>query len=327
MDIAVVGGGSMGTLLAHRLIEAGEDVTLIDRNGRLRDIRENGLRLTDLEGVTRVVYPQKMCQDFREAGPHTLVILATKAHDLPGLAEGIGSLLHSESTVMTIQNGIPWWYFQRMPHKACTQLTSLDPDGALERHIPAEQIVGCVAYPAAMMTDDGTVVHVEGDRFPLGELDGEIRPRTRQIAATLENAGFRSRLLEDIRSELWLKAWGALSLNPISALTHATMSGICEHKEARDLLARMMEEAQTVAEALGVTFRHTIEKRIAGAHAVGPHKTSMLQDAEAGREMEVEALIGAVVELSRITEVPVPSIEAVYACVSLLNEQIAMDAA
>jgi 2-dehydropantoate 2-reductase len=197
----------------------------------------------------------------------------------------------------------------------------------LGKYIDADKIVGCVVYPAAGIEAPGVIRHVEGDRFPIGELDGTESPRVQKLHDLLVNAGFRSRILDDIRSEIWLKAWGNLSFNPISALTHATLVDICQFKETRKLAESMMGEAQAVAEKLGITFRHTIEKRIAGAESVGSHKTSMLQDVEAGRSLETEALIGAILELSRITATPSPSIEAVYACVKLLNKVMVLEGA
>jgi len=352
MKIAVVGAGAMGTLLAHKLVASGQQVSVIDRPHRASQICKGGLVLKDACGHASVVAPTAVYSEFSQAGKYDLVILATKANDLPALAPSIGMLLHDASAVMTLQNGLPWWYFQglngacgesvgqkeghKRDHKkdnetgngsntqnAKLKLTSLDPQGELAQHIPTRHILGCVAYPAADIDKDGLVTHVEGDKFPIGELDGKEKPRTRAIAQVLEQAGFRSRILDDVRGELWLKAWGALSLNPISALTHGTMAGICEHEPTRVLVASMMEEAQSIAERLNITFRHTIEKRIAGAHGVGEHKTSMLQDREAGRVMETEALIGVMVELAEQTGVDAPSIKAINACVTLLNKSLA----
>ena len=220
-----------------------------------------------------------------------------------------------------MQNGIPWWYFHNHggPHDG-KRLESLDPDGTLTKYIDGDRIIGCVVYPAAAVEAPGVIHHVEGDRFPLGELNGKVTDRANRLKDVLEAAGFRSRVLEDIRSEIWLKAWGNLSFNPISALTHATLVDICQFPETRLLAQHMMEEAQAVAEKLGITFRHTIEKRIAGAESVGAHKTSMLQDVEAGRSLETEALIGAVLELAKLTGTPAPHTSAVYACVKLLNK-------
>ena len=254
--------------------------------------------------------------------------MALKAHYLDQVAREIAPLLGPETMIVTVQNGIPWWYFQRHggPYDG-HRLKTLDPSGALTKHIPAERLVGCVVYPAAAVPEPGVVRHVEGDRFPVGELDGSATERVQRLHDVLVGAGFRSRILDNIRSEIWLKAWGNLSFNPISALTHATMVDICQFPETRALAADMMVEAQAVAETLGISFRHTIEKRIAGAESVGAHKTSMLQDVELGRSLEVEALVGAVLELAELTETPAPSIAAVYACVKLLNKVMLLEGA
>ena len=248
-------------------------------------------------------------------------MLAVKAHYLEKVVRDIEALLTPETVILTVQNGLPWWYFQRLGGQwDGHQLRSLDPSGLLGRKIDPARIVGCVVYPAAAVAEPGVIQHVEGDRFPIGELDGKESTRIKRLHDILVGAGLGSRVLADIRSEIWLKAWGNLSFNPISALSHATLAGICEFPETRQLAADMMAEAQTVAEKLGVTFRHTIEKRIEGAASVGAHKTSMLQDVELGRSLETEALVGSILEIAELTETPAPSIKAVYACVKLLNK-------
>jgi 2-dehydropantoate 2-reductase len=237
-------------------------------------------------------------------------------------------MLGPDTMVLTVQNGLPWWYFQKLGGKYDgRKLDSLDPSGLLSQKIDAKRIIGCVVYPAAAVTAPGVIHHVEGDRFPIGELDGSETERVKRLHDVFVKAGLKSRVLNDIRSEIWLKAWGNLSFNPISALTHATLVDICQFPETRHLAAQMMEEAQTIANKLGVKFRVTIDKRIAGAESVGAHKTSMLQDVEAGRSLETEALIGSVLEMARVTETPAPAIEAVYACVKLLNNVMAKEGA
>ncbi|MCZ6482451.1 MAG: 2-dehydropantoate 2-reductase, partial [Alphaproteobacteria bacterium] len=255
-----------------------------------------------------------------------MVILALKAHQIEAVASEIPALFRPETIVVPVQNGIPWWYFQRHGGEFDgRRLETLDPTGVIEANIEAGRIIGCVVYPAAAVTGPGVIHHVEGDRFPVGELDGSESERVKTLSETLIDAGFRSRVIEDIRSEIWLKAWGNLSFNPISALTHATLADICRFPETRALAASMMKEAQDIAEKLGIEFRHTIDKRIDGAEAVGAHKTSMLQDVEARRKLEVEALIGAVIELGRLTNTPTPAIDAVYACVKLLDKALTQD--
>ncbi len=226
-------------------------------------------------------------------------------------------------SILTVQNGLPWWYFQRLGGQYDNhRLESLDPSGVLTRNIDPKRLIGCVVYPAAAATAPGVIHHVEGDRFPIGELDGKETPRVRELHDVFIKAGLKSMVLPDIRSEIWLKAWGNLSFNPISALTHATLVDICQFAETRELAATMMKEAQDIAQKLGVTFRVSIDKRIAGAEAVGAHKTSMLQDVEAGRSLETEALIGSILEMARLTNTAAPAIEAVYALVKLLREDV-----
>jgi 2-dehydropantoate 2-reductase len=202
------------------------------------------------------------------------------------------------------------------------RLEAVDPGGVIAAHIAVDRVIGCVAYPAAAMIAPGVIRHIEGNRFSVGELDGAETPRVKMVSELFRKAGFKAPVLTDIRSEIWLKLWGNLSFNPISALTHATLVEICRFPPTRELAARMMAEAQAIAEKLGIHFRVPLERRIAGAERVGKHKTSMLQDLEQGRALELEALVGAVVELGRITGTPTPQIDAVYACTSLLARTV-----
>jgi len=247
-------------------------------------------------------------------------VLATKAHEIAAVAPRLPALFGPDTAVLTIQNGIPWWYFQRHagPFEG-RRLSSLDPDGTIERHIGSERVLGGVAYPAAVVERPGVVRHVEGGYIPVGELDGAATERAQRVVDLLVRAGFKSRLLDDVRAEIWLKAWGSLAFNPISALTRATMADIARTPGTRRLVERMMTEAREICDRLGVTVRKTIAERIAGAEKVGAHKTSMLQDLEAGQRLEHEAVIGAVAELGRWTGVETPAIEAVDACVGLLD--------
>lgn len=318
--ICVVGAGAIGGLMAAKLALAGNDVTVIDQGPHLAAIQKNGIKLEWHDGKVETA-KVKAVGRAADAGPQDLVILAVKAHFLDQVVQDIDHLLGPDTMVMTVQNGLPWWYFQRLGGKYDNRkLESLDPTGILSKKIDPKRIIGCVVYPAAAVTAPGVIHHVEGDRFPIGELDGSESERAKLVHDVLVKAGLKSRVLKDIRSEIWLKAWGNLSFNPISALTHATLVDICQFPETRQLAARMMEEAQTIAQKLGVTFRVSIDRRIAGAEAVGAHKTSMLQDVEAGRSLETEALIGSVLEMARITDTPAPAIEAVYALVKLLNK-------
>jgi len=320
MQVCVVGAGAIGGLMAAKLAGAGHPVTVIDQGAQLAAIRENGLKLIWEDGSEHTA-AVKAVGSAAEAGPQDLVILAVKAHFLDQVVREIDAMLEPGTMIMTVQNGLPWWYFQRHGGKYDGhKLSSLDPSGILARRIDPGRVLGCVVYPAAQVTAPGVIRHAEGDRFPIGELDGRETERAKWVHDVLVSAGLKSRILADIRSEIWLKAWGNLSFNPISALTHATLVEICQFPETRALAADMMREAQCVAEKLGIKFRHTIEKRIEGAESVGAHKTSMLQDVELGRSLETEALVGSILELARLTDTPAPSIQAVYACVKLLNK-------
>ena len=298
MRVCIVGAGAIGGLMGAKLALSGEEVTVIDQGAHLEAIKENGLKLIWEDGTEYVAEVAKATDNLEEAGEQDLIILGLKAHYLDQVAKEISLITGPETMIVTVQNGIPWWYFHKHGGEFDGHpLDSLDPDRILTKNIDADKIIGCVVYPAAAVIEPGVIRHVEGDRFPIGELDGSESARVQKLKDTLENAGFRSRVLDDIRSEIWLKAWGNLSFNPISALTHATLVDICQFAETRKLAETMMTEAQAIAEKLGITFRHTIEKRIAGAEGVGAHKTSMLQDVESGRSLETEALIGAILEL------------------------------
>ncbi len=323
MKICVVGAGSIGGLLGVKLALAGEEVTLIARGKHLEAIQENGLRVSYQDGSSEVATDVRATSDMGSCGPQDLVILGLKAHQIAPAMDDIRTLFGPDTMVLTTQNGLPWWYFQRQggPHDGY-RIETLDPDGRLTDGIEARRIIGCIAYPAATITRPGVIRHIEGTRFPVGELDGSESERVQRVSETLINAGFKSPVLDDIRSEIWLKAWGNLSFNPISALCHATLEDICQFAPTRELAANMMIEAQTIAEKLGITFRVPLEKRIAGAEKVGRHKTSMLQDVEAGRALETEALIGAVLEMGRLTDTPTPYIGAIYAAVKLLGRTI-----
>ncbi len=323
MKICIIGAGAMGGMLGTRLTLAGEDVTVIDQGPHLDAIRRHGLKLIWHDGTEFAAKNIRATASFDAAGRHELVILALKAHVIEQVAPLMPKLFDESTIVMPVQNGVPWWYFQRHggPHEG-RRLKTLDPNGTIAAHIDARRIIGCVSYPAGEIVAPGVVRCHEGERFPIGELDGRTTERSQRVSEALTGAGFKSPILPNIRAEIWLKLWGNLSFNPISALTHATMVDICQYPPTRRLAAEMMAESQAVAEKLGITFRLPIERRIAGAEKVGKHKTSTLQDVEAGRAMEVDPLIGAVAELGRVTETPMPHIDAVYALLSLLNNII-----
>ena len=261
----------------------------------------------------------KATNDYDEAGPQDVVILALKAHQVDAVANDVPKLFGPDTVVVTMQNGIPFWYFHKHggPHEG-QRVQSVDPTGLVSAKIPAERILGCVVYPASALIAPGVVKHIEGDRFPIGELDGTVTERAQKVSEAFIRAGFKSPILENIRAEIWLKLWGNLSFNPISSLSHSTLVDICQYPLSRELAGNMMIEAQRIANKLGIEFRVPLEKRIRGAEKVGKHKTSMLQDVEAGRAPEIDALVGSVVELGRITNTATPHINSVYALVKLL---------
>ena len=324
MKIAVVGAGAIGGYLGARLSAAGEDVTFIARNRNLAAIQARGFRLILEDGSTLHAPNARAVEQMAEAGPQDAVLLTVKAHQVRELLPALRSLFGPKTVVVTMINGVPWWYFQKLagPYQG-RAVSSVDPDGALAEQIEVDRLIGSVVYPAAELVEPGLVRVIEGNRFTLGELDGSRSERIEALSAAFMRAGFKSPISRDIRAELWVKLWGNLSFNPISALTHATLQDICRFPLTRTLAERMMTEAQAVAEALGVKFKITLAQRLAGAEAVGAHKTSMLQDVEHGRALELEALVGAVVELGRITGTPTPNIEAVYAVTSLLGRSLA----
>jgi 2-dehydropantoate 2-reductase len=323
MKICVVGAGAIGGYLGVKLALAGEDVTLIARGAHLEAIKKNGLKLVMHDGTEHVAKNVKATSAMAEVGVQDLVILGMKAHQLPPVAADLRAMFGPQTIVVPTQNGIPFWYFQRHGGPLEGRIVeSVDPGGVCVKNIEAERILGCVVYPASEIAAPGVIRHIEGDRFPIGELDGSETERARRVSETFTRAGFKSPILPDIRSEIWLKLWGNLTFNPISALTHSTLVDICQYPLTRDLAAKMMTEAQAIAHKLNIHFRVPLEKRIAGAEKVGKHKTSMLQDLEAGRPLEVDALVGAVVELGRMTDTPSPHIDAVYALTKLLDKTV-----
>jgi 2-dehydropantoate 2-reductase len=297
-------------------------VTLVARGNNLRALQAKGLTLVESDG-TSATHRLRAVASAAEAGEHDLVVLATKAHQVAAIVDDLAFLYHRETVVVPMQNGIPWWYFHGRPgphHGRAVE--SVDPGGFIAARIPVDRVLGCVVYPACDLPEPGVVRHVEGDRFPVGELDGSLSRRAQSVSLLFESAGLRSPILPDVRSEIWLKLWRNLSLNPVSALTRATLAQICTQPASRALVAGMMAEAQAVAEALGVTFRVSLERRIEGAARVGNHRTSMLQDVEAGRTTELDALLGSVIELARLVEIPVPRLESVYACAWMLERTV-----
>lgn len=327
MKIAIVGAGAIGGYVGVKLALAGEQVTFMVRGANLDAIRANGMKLIMADGTEHVARNVKASNDYAETGPQDLVILAMKAHQLESVANDVPRLFGPDTVVVTMQNGIPYWYFHQ--HGGALEgncVRSVDPSGIIGEKIRAHRVIGCVVYPASELIAPGVVRHVEGDRFPVGELDGSVSARVTRVSECFANAGFKAPVLENIRSEIWLKLWGNLTFNPISALSHSTLLDICQYPLSRELAANMMREAQAIANKLGIEFRVSLEKRIAGAEKVGKHKTSMLQDMEAGRAVEIDALVGSVVELGRLTDTPTPHIDTVYTLVKLLGKSIQEEA-
>ncbi|NCC32002.1 MAG: 2-dehydropantoate 2-reductase [Chloroflexia bacterium] len=321
MRICIVGAGAIGGLLGVKLAQAGAEVTLIARGAHLAAIQRDGLALTYDDGRREVAHPVLATDDMRAAGPQEYVIVAVKAQSLAGLVEPMRVLYGPETAVVYAQNGIPWWYFQQHggPYEG-RRIETVDPGGVIAAATEIERVIGCVVYPAAAISQPGVIRHIEGNRFTLGEPNGERSERVLRLSRLMTEAGLKAPARPDIRNELWLKLWGNLSFNPISALTRATVDRIIADPLARALAERMMAEAQTVAETLGIRFPVSIERRIKMAEDIGAHKTSMLQDIEAGRPTEIDALVGAVTELGRLTGTPTPHLDAVYANVKLLEQ-------
>jgi 2-dehydropantoate 2-reductase len=328
MKICIVGAGAIGGYLAVLLAQAGNEVTVIARGPHLAAIREHGLKLLDADGAEFGCAPVHATASISDAGQHDLVLLTVKAHQVEPVVTQLGALMHADTVLVPMQNGIPWWYFQRHGGEyEGLAVKTADRCGVIARTIDPARILGCVVYPATTMIRPGVIQHIEGNRFPLGELDGSESARVKTISNVFIAAGLKSPVLDDIRAEIWLKLWGNLSFNPISALTHSTLVDLCQHPHARELARNMMLEAQVVANKLGRTLRVTVDRRIEGAERVGKHKTSMLQDVEAGRDPEIDALVGSVIELGALTHTPTPHIDSVFACMKLLSHTMAMQKA
>ncbi|BAZ32150.1 2-dehydropantoate 2-reductase [Cylindrospermum sp. NIES-4074] len=320
MKICIVGAGAIGGYLGAKLALAGEDVTLIARGSHLEAMQKKGLKLMMADGSSQIAVPTLVTSDITEAGPQDVVILAVKAQSLGAIASSLPSLYHSQTMVVTAQNGVPWWYFRKHGGEyEGTRIQSVDPEGIIETHIGASRVIGCVVYPAAEIVEPGVIQHKEGDRFTLGEIDGTKSDRIQLLAQSLKQAGFKAPIRNQIRTEIWIKLWGNVAFNPISALTGATLEGIAQYPLTRELARQIMIEVQAIAEKLGINFGITLEQRINGAEKVGAHKTSMLQDIEAKRPTEIDAIVGAVIELGKLTQIPTPHIDAIYASVKLLE--------
>jgi 2-dehydropantoate 2-reductase len=318
MNICILGCGSIGGLLAAHLARSDNQITVFDQGEHYDAIKNNGLVLQNSNGKLTTINNLIATNNLIDCARQDFIFLAVKAYQIQSICKDISNLLHENTVLVTLQNGIPWWFFQNYNGKFNNHiLKTLDPDCLIHRSIPNKHIIGCVSYPAAEVTSPGIVHHIEGVRFPIGELDGTISNRAQIISSTLTNAGFKSPILEDIRSEIWLKAWGTLAFNPISVLTKATMSQICKYKETRAIVISLMKEFQHVANQLGIHLRVPLEQRLQGAENVGDHKTSMLQDFEAKRTLELEAILGAIIELAEMINAEVPHLKSLYAMTKL----------
>ena len=319
MKILIAGAGAIGAYLGARLARAGEDVTLYARGPHLRAMQEQGVQVESAEGNFRA-HP-RVVASLEEAGANEVVILAVKAQGLPALAPQLAPVLGPETVVVSTQNGVPWWFFQAGGGPlAGARIERVDPGGVITAAIGAERVVGSIVYFATEIVRPGVVRHTEGERISLGEPNGTRSDRCRQIARALVAAGLRAPITTRIRHEIWVKLLGNVAFNPISVLTRATLAQMAGDAQVAVLAREIMEEVEAVARALGLELPVTIEQRMAGAAAVGEHKTSMLQDLEAGRPMELEAIVGAVVELGERLDISMPHTRTVYACAKLLAE-------
>ena len=326
MKFAVVGAGAIGGYVGAYLSRSGEEVALVARGPHLRAIQTSGVRVRTGEG--EVVARPFATDDPVRIGPVDAVLLTVKAHSLPELAPRLGPLIRDETPVVTAQNGIPWWYFQRHggPYEGL-RLESVDPGGVLRHAIPAQNVIGCVAYLSTIVAEPGVIEHIEGNRFSIGELDGARTERCQRISEAFQKSGLKCPIRSRIRHDIWVKLVGNLAFNPISALTRATLDRITGSPEVRALARAIMEEGEAVARALGVELDVSIDRRMEGAARVGAHRTSMLQDVEAGRPLELDSIVGAVVELAGILNIPVPHTRTVYACTKLLAQTLHGDPA
>ncbi len=314
--LCIFGAGAIGGYMGAMMARAGQDVSLVARGPHLESIKRDGLRLR--MGGEEIVTRPRATHDPAELGVQDYVIITLKAHSISGVADAMQPLLGPETGVVFGVNGVPWWYFYGLPGPyENRRLESVDPGNRVWEAIGPQRAIGCVVYPAAEVVEPGVVEHVEGDRFSLGEPTGEKSERVRRLSEILIKSGLKAPVRDKLRDEIWIKLWGNCSLNPVSALTGATLEQMVRDADVRRLLRDIMLEAQAVAERLGVRFPIDVEKRLAGAEAVGAHKTSMLQDLERGRPMEIDALVTAVQELGQLTGTPTPVLDTVLGLVKL----------
>ena len=316
MKICIFGAGAIGGYMGAKLAEAGADVSLVARGPHLAAIKDKGLSLIE-EGETKT-FAVTASEDPADLGVQDYVIVTLKAHSVPAVVGKMAPLIGPDTTIVSGVNGVPWWYFHKIGGALeGTRLASVDPGDAQWTGFGPDRVLGCVVYPAAEVIAPGVVQHIEGNRFSLGEPDGSKSERAQRLSEALGRAGLKAPVRPRLRDEIWVKLWGNLSFNPISALTHATLDVLCTDPGTRGVARAMMLEAQAVAEKLGVKFPIDVDRRIDGGAAVGAHRTSMLQDLDAGRPMEIDALLGSVQELGRVTATATPTIDTVLALVQL----------
>jgi 2-dehydropantoate 2-reductase len=317
MKICIFGAGAIGGYLGAKLAQAGADVSLVARGPHLAAIKADGLTLLE-HGADPVTVQVRASADAADLGPQDYVIVTLKAHSVPAVVGAMQPLIGDRTTIVSGVNGVPWWYFHKIGGDLeGTRLHSVDRGDVQWNGFGPDRVLGCVVYPAAEVSRPGTIRHIEGNRFSLGEPDGAKSDRAVALSQALQSAGLKAPVRPRLRDEIWVKLWGNLSFNPISALTHATLDVLCTDRGTRDVARRMMLEAQEIAEKLGVVFPIDVERRINGGAAVGAHRTSMLQDLDAGRPMEIDALVGSVQELGRITATPTPTLDTVLALIAL----------
>lgn len=316
MKVCIFGAGAIGGYMGVKLAKAGADVSLVARGPHLAAMQEKGLTLIE-EGETTTV-PVTASDDPAALGVQDYVIVTLKAHSVPPVVSKMAPLIGPNTTIVSGVNGVPWWYFHKLEgaHEG-TRLDSVDPGNVQWDGFGPDRVLGCVVYPAAEVIEPGVIKHIEGNRFSLGEPDGSKSERAQALSKILANAGLKAPVRPKLRDEIWVKLWGNLSFNPISALTHATLDVLCTDEGTRAVARNMMVEAQEIAERLGVKFPIDVDRRIAGGAAVGAHRTSMLQDLDQGRPMEIDALVASVQELGRVTGVPTPTIDTVLGLIRL----------
>ena len=319
MKFLIAGAGAIGAYMGARLAQAGFDVTLFARGPHLRAMQEHGVRVRSVEGDCQT--QPRIVGSLDEAGPADVVFLGVKAHSLTQLAPHLKPVLGPDTTVVSTQNGIPWWYFQGFGGQwDGLRLERIDPGGVISAAIEARRIVGSIVYFSTEIYEPGVVQHIEGNRISLGEPDGSRSERCRRIAEALVTSGLRCPITTHIRQEIWVKILGNASLNPVSALTRATLAQMLRDPGVAEVIRKIMQEVEAVSKKLGMELSVSVERRMAGAAKVGEHKTSMLQDLEAGRPMELEALVGSVVELGERVGVAMDHTRAVYSCARLLAQ-------